>query len=274
MNNQQNEKENSNKNIQKIENITKENGMENRRKFLVEKLKELKQENKNLFHNSNEIQIGIVNNTAEIEILENYNKFVEDLNTGPSNLKRVEMIKSSKKKNTDSNEALFIAASDLQREVIKREKNLIRLKEENEQKKIEKEDLRINSLEIKDNIKVFKEEMDNLKNKLMLHYLLLLSEGKDTRNEGLVWIIKSIWNLGEKLIISYLPNYLDEKCIDFLFSIANKDYELIKMNEDLDYTKQRLKNSLVNIGLKNKQIQKKGIMTYDPSQKKLEFVNF
>ena len=97
---------------------------------------------------------------------------------------------------------------------------------------MEKEDLLSASKEIKDQIKVYREELDNIKKKLLLHYHILLNDGKDTRSEGLVWIIKSIWNLGENVIMSYLPNYLDEKCIKFLFHIAHKDFDLMKMNED------------------------------------------
>lgn len=267
--NNQSEKQNANE--KKLENLGKENRMENRRKQLKEKLIELKEESKLLSHEINELQTMIENNTAEIEVLENYTKFVENLHCGTSNLKRLEMIKNMKKKNSDNNEALFSAASELQKEVIQREKNLKNLKEDNELKKEERERLKNQSIYIKEKINSTKEELDTLKNKLMLHYHLLLSEGTDTRNEGLVWIIKSIWNLGENVIISYMPDYLDEKCIDFLFSIAHKDFELHKMNEDLDYTKQNLRNSIAKIGLKNSN-NKKGGLTYDPTESKLEYV--
>jgi len=168
-----------------------------------------------------------------------------------SNAKKVELLKNLKRQNTDSKEVLFYAASQLQKEVIKREKDLQNLKSEVENKKIQRESLKQISLEIKDNIKRIKEEMESIRNKLMLHYHSLLSEGLDTRQEGLVWIIKSIWNLGHNVIMSYMPNYLDEKSIDFLFSIAHKDYELQKMRNEIEEIKRKLKG---NIGDEKKPI--------------------
>jgi len=39
------------------------------------------------------------------------------------------------------------------------------------------------------------------------------------RKEGLCWIIKSIWKLGYEVIISLLPQYLDENIIKYLFEV-------------------------------------------------------
>lgn len=56
-----------------------------------------------------------------------------------------------------------------------------------------------------------------IKDKLYLHYLNILKEGNDTRDEGLSWVIAEILNLGKKVLMSYIPKYLDEKCILYLF---------------------------------------------------------
>jgi hypothetical protein len=256
LNYQKNEKETT-KNLQKNENMSKENLLESRRKFLIEKLKELKLEYNTVFENVGEIQNEIINNTAEIEVLENYHKYCENLKVGISNSKKLEMIRNMKSKLPNNQDAIFSIANDLQREINLRERKLSSLKEENEDKKIEKEDLMQISKEIKDQIKVYKEELDSIKKKLLLHYHILLSEGTDTRSEGLIWIIKSIWNLGENVIMSYLPSYLDEKCIKFLFFIAHKDFELIKMNEDLDGTKMQLKSSLSEFGISSRSKNRK-----------------
>jgi len=63
------------------------------------------------------------------------------------------------------------------------------------------------------------EEIAKITNKLLFHYHSILSEGKDTRKEGIVWIIKAIWNLSSNVIVSFLPNFLDEKCIKFIFKV-------------------------------------------------------
>ena len=53
-----------------------------------------------------------------------------------------------------------------------------------------------------------KEELKDKKEKLIehlyLYYLDLLKEGNDTRNEGLSWIVREIFNLGKNVLISYI----------------------------------------------------------------------
>ena len=39
------------------------------------------------------------------------------------------------------------------------------------------------------------------------------------RQDGLIWIIKAINGLGSKVILSSLPNFLDEEGIKFLFNV-------------------------------------------------------
>jgi hypothetical protein len=70
----------------------------------------------------------------------------------------------------------------------------------------------------KDNRRL-KDDLVKIKNDLLNHYHDLLAEGKDTRKEGLVWIIKAIWNLGSKVITGYIPKYLDEEGIEYVFDV-------------------------------------------------------
>ena len=70
-------------------------------------------------------------------------------------------------------------------------------------------------------------------NKLYEHYLNVLKEGKDTRNEGLSWIIKEIYLLGKTVIMSYLPNYLDKNAIDFIFDQAHFSLKIKELNDKL-----------------------------------------
>jgi len=39
------------------------------------------------------------------------------------------------------------------------------------------------------------------------------------RQDGLIWIIRAINSLGSKVILSSLPNFLDEEAIKFLFIV-------------------------------------------------------
>ena len=75
-------------------------------------------------------------------------------------------------------------------------------------------------------MKNFKEERNKIKKELLIHYHNLLLEGKDIRKEGLSWIIKSIWNLKSNVLLSYLPKFLDEQSISFLFSYSMKKIKM------------------------------------------------
>ena len=70
-----------------------------------------------------------------------------------------------------------------------------------------------------------------LKNKLLTYYHKILLEGRDTRSEGLCWVIKAIWNLESEVILSYLPNFLDENSIMFLFDVRIIILILLYLNE-------------------------------------------
>ena len=253
-------KDNNNKNITRLENLNKETKLESRRKFLLEKLKDLKTEHMDYIQDLNISQKEIESIKAEIEVLENYHKFVDGLGNSNSNSKKVELLRGVKRQSIDPKDVLFYAASQLQKEVIQRDKDLQSLKFEMQSKKNYRESLKQKTLEIKEEIKTIKEEMESIRNKLMLHYHVLLNEGFDTRQEGLVWIIKSIWNLGHNVIMSYMPNYLDEKCVDFLFSIAHKDYELQKMRNEIEEIKKKLKG---NIGEGQNNKKEKRRKSYD-----------
>lgn len=72
---------------------------------------------------------------------------------------------------------------------------------------------------ISENMKETTKDLDLVKNSLLVHYHKILSEGKDTRKEGLVWVIKAIWNLGQKVVASFIPNFLDEKAISYMYNV-------------------------------------------------------
>ncbi|KAL4482786.1 hypothetical protein ABPG72_022346 [Tetrahymena utriculariae] len=54
----------------------------------------------------------------------------------------------------------------------------------------------------------------------------ILKYGKDSRNEGLSWIIRAIQNLGEKVFDTHLPDFLDSKAKDFLLQKSQKIQEI------------------------------------------------
>lgn len=50
------------------------------------------------------------------------------------------------------------------------------------------------------------------------------------RQEGLTWIIKAINGLGSKVILSSLPNFLDEGAIKYLFNVRIKKEIIFNFN--------------------------------------------
>jgi septal ring factor EnvC (AmiA/AmiB activator) len=110
---------------------------------------------------------------------------------------------------------LYLAKKEYEEKRAEHEKKLVQLKEENE--KINKE---LN--EIRNELIELKLKENDCEQKLMSHYEGLLYQGKDIRNDGLIWIIKSMWKLGKNVPMQYIPKFLDFQAIEFLFKLANK----------------------------------------------------
>ena len=131
-------------------------------------------------------------------------------------------------------------------------------KEKKETIEKEKEDL-IQKVEIikKDVIEKeneYKEKKMLLKEKiktLSYSYHKKLYEGLDIRNEGLVWIIKAIWNLGENIQMTFFPKFLDDKIIDCLFAIAHKSVKSDNLMNLIEENKKNLTNEFQSINKNN-----------------------
>lgn len=76
-----------------------------------------------------------------------------------------------------------------------------------------------------EHLQKIREKYTILKNDLIIHYHNILEEGRDTRFEGLTWVIKRIWKFEEEVILSYLPKFLDAQSIAFLFEISRLSIE-------------------------------------------------
>ena len=153
----------------------------------------------------------------ELRLLNHYNK--------PSE------IENNYKQNNDINDNNDIA---LMKEYVQQQIQIIQ-KAIND-KNIELQQLLFEYNTLKQNIRneetqlcSLKQQYNCIKHDLIVHYHNLLLEGKDTRNEGLSWIIKRIWKFNEEVIMSYIPTFLDVKSVDYLFEVSRlaleKDYE-------------------------------------------------
>ena len=96
-----------------------------------------------------------------------------------------------------------------------------KLKNEVSEQKINKKLICEDLQNINQKLKIIHINKKNIIDKLFIHYLTILKEGKDTRDEGLAWVICEILSLGKKVMMSFLPKYLDEKCVLYLFQMAH-----------------------------------------------------
>ena len=136
-------------------------------------------------------------------------------------------------------------------EKIQRIKMAYLAKKENDDKKMEKyrkikqlkEDLKQIDTELTDingQLTDLKTQDKETIKKLMRHYEALLYRGKDTRNDGLIWIIKAMWKLGKNVPMEFIPTFLDFNAIEFLFKLANKSIELENKKKLLNDCKKNL----------------------------------
>ena len=242
-------------------------------KDLRRKIKDYKNNKNELYKNYEKITKQIKEINIEIEALKSdvgdtFFFFFFDLNS-PSfdsdqqydeNLNNIlletpsKLLKSPKKEKKDSSSKKLIKnlwGKSKYEEKIKRIKMLYVAKKEKDEKKIYKhrvvnqlkEELKKIDIELSDiNTKLdeFKIQESDIIQKLMRHYEGLLYRGKDTRSDGLIWIIKAIWKLGKNVPMQFIPTFLDFNAIEFLFKLANKSIELENKKKQLNESKKNL----------------------------------
>ena len=88
--------------------------------------------------------------------------------------------------------------------------------------------------------------------KLYEHYLIILKDGKDTRNEGLSWVIREIFALDKKVMLSYLPIFLDKTCIKYIFDMTHLNIKITEIESEIKKTKEEFKKvGIINKGDKS-----------------------
>eukprot|EP00347_Sterkiella_histriomuscorum_P019579 403341091 len=90
-------------------------------------------------------------------------------------------------------------------------------------------------------------EMQHIITKQVNHYHELLMLGLDYRQEGLCWIIKSIWHLGESVNLNKFPKWLDQPAIEFLLDFSRMEISMHnKLKRIHDQQEENKKNRLTN----------------------------
>ena len=95
--------------------------------------------------------------------------------------------------------------------------------------------------EINQNLKKMHDNKKKEIEELYMHYLNILKDGKDSRAEGLSWIIREIFNLDKKVIISFFPKFLDKLCIKYLFEITHINMKISEIEKEIKICKKDFK---------------------------------
>ena len=114
-----------------------------------------------------------------------------------------------------------------------------------------KDDVHKQLFEVNEELKIVHNNKKVLIDQLYNHYISLLQDGKDSRKEGLAWIIMEIFYLDKKIMASNFPKYLDHDCIHYLFKMANLNIKIIQIESILKSKKEYLNKYIKNLSSNN-----------------------
>ena len=112
---------------------------------------------------------------------------------------------------------------------------------------IEEEELKQLEEKQKELIKQCKEKKTiiyKLRHRLLNIYHINLYEGLNFRSDGLATLIRSIWNLGVNVDINFMPTYLDNLSIDYLFDRTKRLIEISKMRQIIEENEKEFEENL------------------------------
>ena len=267
------EKTGTSKYEKKLENIYKENILEKKREELEIKINKIKSLMKPLSIELAKTLKRIDNYKLELDIINNFNFsennlrkiYLSKVKSNNINLKSNDQsnqgnsLNSSTDKNKSKEFDLFIKTEKMK---LHNKKLIVNDKLSNFKTKKENILLKYNTCESE--LKDLKKELNKIKDKLIIHYHKLLFEAKDTRSEGLSWIIRAIWKLKQNVLMSYMPKFLDEKSIVFLFKYSDKLVEIEQIQKNI----QEKKNYLKNVGKKIEKLSERLLKNEDMKEKK------
>ena len=267
------EKAGTSKYEKKLENIYKENILEKKREELEIKINKIKSLMKPLSIELAKTLKRIDNYKLELDIINNFNFsennlrkiYLSKVKSNNINLKSNDQSNqgSSLNSSTDKNKSkefdLFIKTEKMK---LHNKKLIVNDKLSNFKTKKENILLKYNTCESE--LQDLKKELNKIKDKLIIHYHKLLFEAKDTRSEGLSWIIRAIWKLKQNVLMSYMPKFLDEKSIEFLFKYSDKLVEIEQIQKNI----QEKKNYLKNVGKKIEKLSERLLKNEDMKEKK------
>ena len=236
----------------KFENIYKENILESKRAEIETKINKIKGLMEPLSFELSKTLKQIDNYNLDLELIKNLNfsdsKFrklflpkKKSISVNSNNLSSSKSISTDRLKSKEFESLIKL-------EKMKIHKNKLDITHKLENLCLKKDNILIRIDSFEKSLNDLKIELNKTKDELMKHYHKLLFEGKDTRNEGLSWIIRAIWKLRMNVIMSYLPKFLDEKSIEFLFKYSDKLVEMEQIQKNIEKKNVYLKKIGKKIG--------------------------
>jgi hypothetical protein len=236
--------ETENRKLERLENLHKETTQEKHKKDLEAEIDETKVHINDYLSRILEVNNTISSHKAGITVLDNYKTFSAGLidNTETKMNEFIANSNKSRKGMTDEDRVKYLQFTEkVQKEFNKREGERNRLAFEIVELEEKRKGLKKHVKELEDKFADLKRKLDSVKSDLLYHYHKLLATGKDTREEGLTWLIKAIWNLDSTVTVSHLPKFLDEQLIEYLFKISHMDFQNERMHLELEQKKFTLK---------------------------------
>ena len=170
-----------------------------------------------------------------------YDKYQKELN------KIVEKeLKNYAKTHKKERQKIYTLKYEEKNKRIHRINELKELKEENKQIML---NLREKANILKNEIEIIRKKIYDKRHELHEKYLFDLYEGLSFKGEGLISIIKSIWNLGMNVDISFMPSYLDKLSIDFLFKKTKLIIQISKLKNLINEAKIKFINDCQNLNI-------------------------
>ena len=264
--------EKKNEKKMEVDSKEKEKYIEKEFKDELEKLENTKKECNIINMQINKIRELLDEYKLEINVLNNYGdelekKYLKEMKEKEKEKNKLELINNEiieQSNENDENEEDNNNNNNIDKGLPKKSSKQARFEQINifNQMKRKKEE-RLKYL--KENIKVKEEELKQLEEKqnklieecknkkigiyklrqqLLNIYHINLYEGLNFRTDGLATLIRSIWNLGVNVDINYMPNYLDNQSIDYLFDRTKRLIEISKMRQIIDENEKEFEASV------------------------------
>ena len=257
-----NTEENKNGKKMEVDPKEKEKYIEKTFKDELEKLEKIKNECNSINDEINQIRETIDEYKLEINVYDNYGdqldkQFLKELKEKEKekkldNLYNKEILEevNENAENEENNNNANENEEDEPTKKAKKEKfeqlnSFIQMKKQREERlkylkqSIASKQEELKSLEEKQNnligqCKEKKNGIYKLRQQLLNIYHISLYEGLNFRTDGLCTLIRAIWNLGVNVDINYMPSYLDNNSIDYLFDRTKRLIDISKMRQVIE----------------------------------------